>query len=345
MEEPTKIEGIKTLIDEAKLDEAKEIISSLTVADFSEKANIKILRDIFVNIDSVEIKELIKEKIDSITNNKAESQEEEEKWADDDEIQLIMSARNGSLQDVQHYISKGTNVNAKNKYGNNSLIFAVRSGHIEVARELLKSPNIDINCVGESNYTPLHWSINKGLNEIIMILLDKKCNVNIAGNANELPLHLAAKKQDVSVILLLLKQGAGRGINIKNHDGQTPLDIALEKNFPKVAAILSIVKNLSFSVLYNCNVKNLDHEVVITRISALLDGKLNDEQYAQMLTCYYILDRLKKSGNCAQSISDKIGEVLSKADAKYTRTGNDAYITRSSEFSKILFTEDHLAIL
>ena len=157
-----------------------------------------------------------------------------------------MAARNGSLQDVQHYLTRGTNVNAKNKYGNNSLIFAVRSGHIEFARELLQHPDIDINCVGESNYSPLHWCINKGLNEIIMILLDKRCDVNIIGNANELPLHLAAKKQDASIILLLLKHGAGRGINIKNEDGQTPLDIALDKNFPKVASVLAIVKNLAF---------------------------------------------------------------------------------------------------
>ena len=77
-------------------------------------------------------------------------------------------------------------------------------------------------------------------------------------------------------------------------------------------------------------------------MNALLDGKLDDEQYAQMLTCYYLLDKLKAS--TSQAVTDGIHNTLSKANAKYTKAGSEGYITKSSEFSEILFTDNHVAI-
>ena len=69
MGEPSKLETIKTLVEESKIDEAKDTLSSLQVSDFADKEHVKILRDIFINTNSTALKELIKNKINKIADN------------------------------------------------------------------------------------------------------------------------------------------------------------------------------------------------------------------------------------------------------------------------------------
>jgi ankyrin repeat protein len=93
--------------------------------------------------------------------------------------------------DVEQLISKGANVNAKDKYGS----------------------------------TPLHGVKNEGITKL---LIDNGANVNAKDFFGETPLHIAAACAHKNVTELLIANGAN--VNAKNKKGETPLDDACGKS-------------------------------------------------------------------------------------------------------------------
>jgi ankyrin repeat protein len=87
--------------------------------------------------------------------------------------EFFAAARKGDAQAVKAFLDKGTDVNAKTRYGATALSYASDKGHAEVAKLLLDrgaDPNARDTFYGE---VPLGWAVGKGHVEIIKLLLDK----------------------------------------------------------------------------------------------------------------------------------------------------------------------------
>ena len=83
-------------------------------------------------------------------------------------------------------------------------------GHLEIVKELLKLPGIDVNAANSDGTTPLHWAAEKGLK-----------------NENEYVLHNFFSGH--ANILAVLMAVPGVNPAVKNKDGDTPIHFAANK--------------------------------------------------------------------------------------------------------------------
>ena len=134
------------------------------------------------------------------------------------------AAAGGDTKAVKEFLSAGTEVTARDKYGSATpLHFAASGGNKEIA-ELLIAEGADVNAKDEDGWTPLHLAAEEGHKEIAELLIDKGADVNAKDNDGWIPLHYAALDGHKEVVELLIAEGAV--VNAKMEDGDTALDMA-----------------------------------------------------------------------------------------------------------------------
>ena len=142
----------------------------------------------------------------------------------------------GLIKTVQLLLDHGADVNAKNKSGQTALMFSAREGYVNVTRLLLKS-GADVKARDSYGDTALiaaiHLPETKGL---VQLLLDHGADVNAKGRYGNTALMDAASFGEFESTRLLLKSGAD--VNAKDGHGRTAEDIAHNKNYTTIAALI-----------------------------------------------------------------------------------------------------------
>ena len=116
----------------------------------------------------------------------------------------------------------------RNNIGDTPLHEAARNGHTKIIKYILQTEGVeDVHVTNALGNTPLHEASLHNHTDIIKLLLYQtadKCLLlhNTQGNT---PLHLACKKGNLSTAHLLIIKGFN--IHAKNHDNQSPLDVAM----------------------------------------------------------------------------------------------------------------------
>ncbi|MGA2612124.1 MAG: ankyrin repeat domain-containing protein [Spirochaetia bacterium] len=132
----------------------------------------------------------------------------------------------GTPQDVQAAISKGLDVNAKDKEGYTLLMHAANNQNPLVITTLLKA-GADINARDTAfGGTALVWAAGWNQNpEVITVLLAAGADINAMDNYGRTPLMAAARdNRNPEVLTTLLKAGADG--KVKNNTGKTAFDLA-----------------------------------------------------------------------------------------------------------------------
>jgi len=176
------------------------------------------------------------------------------------------AAVGGDTEAVKEFLATGTDVNAKNYYGETPLHLAGKHGQKEIA-ELLIAEGADVNAKNNYGKTPLHHSSGAGHREIVELLIAGGSDVNAKAEDDETPLDLAKRHPETAE--LLRKRGgkhgtihtaarggsieevkqhltAGGDVNAKTKYEETPLHLATEWGLVE----LLIAKNA------NVNAKN-----------------------------------------------------------------------------------------
>ncbi|MBI4650359.1 ankyrin repeat domain-containing protein [Candidatus Desantisbacteria bacterium] len=147
---------------------------------------------------------------------------------------LMAAALNNDLEAVKKLIAEGVDLEERYPVLNGfndehtPLLVACRDGHYEIVKELLKA-GANVN-VTEPTFgaVPLHKATYNGHANITALLVKQSgININFQGPSNGYtPLHDALWHgyADCSEILI----NAGARLDLKGHDGKTPLDIAAE---------------------------------------------------------------------------------------------------------------------
>ncbi|EQC28010.1 hypothetical protein SDRG_14282 [Saprolegnia diclina VS20] len=84
---------------------------------------------------------------------------------------------------------------------------------------------VSVDAQDENGYTPLQAAVSYNQTELVAYLLAQGAKVSLGDNDDETPLHFC---ESVEVAELLLDAGAD--LNVKNADGRTPLDAALDED-------------------------------------------------------------------------------------------------------------------
>jgi ankyrin repeat protein len=84
----------------------------------------------------------------------------------------------------------------------------------------------DVKARGEDGWTPLHLAVANGCLKIVELLIRAKADVNAKNKWNRTPLFGAADNGSLGVAEVLLDV-PGIEVNVRDDDGQTALDMAL----------------------------------------------------------------------------------------------------------------------
>ena len=133
------------------------------------------------------------------------------------------AAEDGNIEAVKQHIAAGTDVNAKDKYGESPLLFAATFGHKEIA-ELLIANGADVNTkIDKIGMTPLHWAAWGGHTEVAELLIAKGAEVNAMGyEYGATPLDLAGLNDYVETKKLLVKHGGKSKKELVGHKWTKP---------------------------------------------------------------------------------------------------------------------------
>ncbi|KAJ5076380.1 ankyrin repeat ph and sec7 domain containing protein secg-related [Anaeramoeba ignava] len=150
-----------------------------------------------------------------------------------------------SLEIIKYLISKGVDLNVQTKENYETpLNYACQYQQNEKSLEIIKylvENGAHINGDNNVDEKPLHLVCRhqkkeKAL-EIAKFLLDNGANINTKTNfGNVTPLHFACEQNYSDLIIYLIKKGAET--NAKAFIKQTPLQISIQKNNPKIIKLL-----------------------------------------------------------------------------------------------------------
>jgi len=123
---------------------------------------------------------------------------------------LHQAAADGEIEQVKSLISKGADINAKDKLGKTALHYAAEKGHAEVAK-LLISHRAYVNAMDRNWAKPLHYAAMRGDKQTVELLISEGADID-AQNKNgrgpwfEAMRSLAAGRKEV--VELLAAKGA-----------------------------------------------------------------------------------------------------------------------------------------
>lgn len=113
---------------------------------------------------------------------------------------------------------------------------AVSSGDRATVVALLDK-GADVNEVGRSNFTPLHWSAYYGKDDMTKLLLERGAKPNVTAGRYGTPLTMAAQYGFTEVVRLLLEKGADPAM--ADYYGKTPLQLAESRGNAEIIKLLN----------------------------------------------------------------------------------------------------------
>lgn len=138
---------------------------------------------------------------------------------------LTLAGQKGRLEVVKYLIARGADVNG---IVGKPLYAAVWHNQIEIVRELLCCGAL-VNKTFKAGKTVMHCASEKGYLEIVNLLIDANASVDpfvtVDGVNTHSPLCAAIGAGHEAVVRMLIERGAG--LDIADHDGNTPLAAAI----------------------------------------------------------------------------------------------------------------------
>ena len=153
----------------------------------------------------------------------------------EDLLALVQGGWNKNLDKIRPLIDQGADVNAKNTYGDTSLIIAARYGSNKTVKILLEK-GADVSIRSANGWTPLIHAVQRLHNnnnpelsiEIINDLLARGANLEAKTKDGETALFLSVINGDTIIAKYLMDKGAD--VNVRLPNGESPLIRASQYN-------------------------------------------------------------------------------------------------------------------
>jgi len=148
------------------------------------------------------------------------------------------------------------------------------SGHLEIVKNLLAHPGININAQDRNGVTAISFGCRFGCESVIQVLLkDPRVDVTLCDHEGHTPLWWASWKGKQEVIEWLIASGRDLGVNLKgDHWGQasTALEIARVRRKTDIISLLERFMTDSMQTRHEVRVKLGVLDEVAAEVFALI---------------------------------------------------------------------------
>ena len=163
-------------------------------------------------------------------------------WQNCTPLHFAAVQENDNIDIVLLLLKHNANINAIDVYGGSPLHFAVKCCKEKIVEALLKN-GCKLDIKDDLQITPLHRAVNYGCEKTFSQLLFYGADVNSKDFDGDTPLHRAVrcysqKYRDAGRIKLLLQEGDKIDFNIRNNDGNTPIEMALDRGLADIAKMI-----------------------------------------------------------------------------------------------------------
>jgi ankyrin repeat protein len=150
---------------------------------------------------------------------------------------LMQAVKANDVAQVRRLIAQDFDVNATDAAGDVPLIMAAYLGHAEITRLLLEA-DADVTAVDPGmKATALHAAAYAGRTEPAKLLIEYGIDVDAQGPYNGYTaLHDAIWQNNVETARVIIQAGAD--LTLRNHEGQTPLEMAKARGRNQIVAII-----------------------------------------------------------------------------------------------------------
>jgi ankyrin repeat protein/uncharacterized RDD family membrane protein YckC len=148
---------------------------------------------------------------------------------------LFQAAIVGDIEKAKVLISRGANVNARDKEGTTPLFYALESGKMDFATMLIDK-GADVNASVPGWDTPLIDAVVRKNTAIAKLLILKGADVNARDAEGETALHHAVNNGDKNITELLINNGAN--LNVKDGIGNTALFLSIRGEHNQISKLL-----------------------------------------------------------------------------------------------------------
>ena len=157
-------------------------------------------------------------------------------------------------------LQKGANITAKNKEDASAIHLAAREGNLQIVKLLInKQPSV-VKDKNKSGETPLHIAAEYKKSQVVSELLEHRADAIVYDHQKSTPLHIACQNGDISIAKLLIKNHDS--CNLQDKNGLTPLHLAIKNKNPNIIK-LNIVKFLAQKGKCNLYVKDKDGKTAL----------------------------------------------------------------------------------
>ncbi|CAK6977873.1 LOW QUALITY PROTEIN: histone-lysine N-methyltransferase EHMT1a [Scomber scombrus] len=154
---------------------------------------------------------------------------------------LHLAAKLGHYDVVHHLISKASkHINCQDDGGWTPITWAIEYKHKELVH-LLLTRGADVNIRDKEQNVCLHWAALSGCDDVAQALLEARCDLDAVNVHGDSPLHVAARENHLECVMLFLSRGAD--VSQRNREGQTALDCCVYSS--KVWTALNTNKKLT----------------------------------------------------------------------------------------------------
>ncbi len=129
---------------------------------------------------------------------------------------------------IVELLSKGSTkyLDTINNKGMTALMLAVIYEYNQIIK-IIVGAGASLNIIGKFGWSAIMWAISNKYISIVKYLIDTGSSFGIIDNYNYSPIMRAVIERNVYVIRLLLEAGAP--LQVRNDDGESVIDIALQK--------------------------------------------------------------------------------------------------------------------
>jgi len=167
-----------------------------------------------------------------------------------------------------------------------SLLGAAERGNLEMVYVCIKDETVNLDCVNEIKWTPLHLAIFNNHVDIADALIEAGANVNAHSQSGLTPLHLAVKYGHYNLVVKLIENYADCEATVvspqinKIYDYGTPLDYAIRYQTVKTEKIVNLLTSpeaiAELRLRYDDQEQEIIHQITYERLKLYILAHLQD---------------------------------------------------------------------